>query len=242
MSTGRSLFQLGYELSPIILCDGIAASIPGGMLPIIAITQAANFNLAILNGSSPIDPNQFFAHFKTIPGTTLIKNEIGQYPFANQTVAANAMIAQPINVSVIMDTPANQSGAYVSKLVTFSALKAALDLHTSLGGTYNIATPAFIFTNCVLLSLRDVSDGQSKQVQTRWQWDFERPLITVAQATAAQSALMSKLSAQVPVTGTAWSSIQNSLGIPLSGASAVLTSAQNVTGTAVSNIAQSYSY
>lgn len=236
---GQSIFALGYEYSPIILCNGIANALPGGMLPIIAITQAANFTLGILNGTDPIDPNAFFGHFRPLPGGTLVDNDIGEYPFANQAVAANAIIAKSKQISMLMETPANQPGAYVSKIVTFTALKASLDLHNQSGGTYTVATPAFIYTNCIMLALRDISRSDSQQVQNRWQFDFIQPLITQAQAQTALGALLSKVGGGLPQTSTAWSSVENSIGIPSTLAAQVSPVSQSLTGTAVSNIAQS---
>jgi len=40
-SVGQSIYQVAYEISPIILSNGIATSVPGNLLPIIAITEAA---------------------------------------------------------------------------------------------------------------------------------------------------------------------------------------------------------
>lgn len=223
MSLGRSVFQLGYELSPIILTQGIASAIPGQMLPIIAITQAANFTLSLLNGESPIDPNSFFGRFRVLPGGTLIDNEVGDYPFANQSVAANAIIAKPLNVSLLMASPVNQSGGYTSKLITFSALKAALDKHNQSGGTYTVATPAFLYTNCLLVGLRDVSNPASQQMQNAWQFDFVKPLLTLEQASTATQKLnnlMKSITDGLPTSpAPTWSGLAQSaigkLGIKL---------------------------
>jgi hypothetical protein len=239
MSIGRSLFEVGFQLSPIILTNGIAANIPGGMLPIIAITQAANFTLGLLNGTSPIDQNQFFANFRPLPGSTLINNEIGDYPFANQATAANAIITKPLSLSMIMDCPANQPGAYTAKLATFSALKAALDTHNNLGGTYTVATPAYIYTNMILLQLRDVSRTDTKQVQNAYQFDFIKPLLTEEQATTALGSLMQKISGGLPTSSTVWSSLENATGGLTSGIQSVIGSASNLVGTAASYISSS---
>lgn len=194
----RALFQLGYEVSPIILTDGIAANIPGGMLPIIAITQAANMALGLADGSITLNPDDFFARFMPVAGGTLIENQIGQYPFANQAVAANAIIAQPLNLSIEMICPARGNGAYISKLATMTALKAVLDVHIALGGSFTVATPAYIYTNLLLLRLKDVTAGDTKQVQAMWQWDFYRPLITQSQATTAANTQMAKIANGLP--------------------------------------------
>lgn len=239
MGVGREIFKLGYELSPIILTNGIASAVPGNMLPIITITQAANFTLGLLNGADPIDDNSFFAHFRALPGGNLFSVELGDYPFANQAVAANATIAKVLHISLLMESPANQPGAFISKLVTMTALKAALDLHSSLGGTYTVATPAYIYTNCILIDLMDVSDGSPTQTQSRWQWNFERPLLDQAQATTALGSLLSKLSGGLPSSSTVWSSLENSIGIAPGGAPALIQGGSNTLGTAVTGIVQS---
>ena len=199
--SGRTIFQLGYEVSPIILTQGIASAIPGQMLPIIAITQAANLALGVTtNGQIDINPDDFFARFQPVSGGTLIENQIGQYPFANQIVAANAIIAQPINVSIEMICPARAQGAYISKLVTMTALKMILDQHIAMGGTFIVATPAQIYVNCLLLRLKDVTPSDLKQKQAVWQWDFYKPLITESAAISVANSKMGSLANGFPQT------------------------------------------
>jgi hypothetical protein len=238
MSFTRDIFRLGYEISPIILTGGIASAIPGGMLPIVAITQATDFTLGLLTGSVDINLDDFFAHFKVLPGGTLANNQIGMYPFANQTVAANAIVAQPLNVSLEMLCPANTTGGYLSKLLTITALKQVIDQHNFAGGTYTVATPSYLYTNCVMLGFRDTSDMSTKQVQERWQLDFLQPLISQSDANQVFSSLMSKIAGGLPQTGTpTWSGLASSIGSTVSGAaSSVLSSAQNLVGTAVSGV------
>lgn len=214
----RTLFQLGYQISPVILTGGIAQAIPGGMLPLVAITQAANFTLGLLQGSINIDLDSFFAHFEPMPGATLVNNQFGEYPFANQAIAANSVIAQPLSISLLMKCPANTQGGYISKLMTMTALQTVLAAHNSSGGTYTVATPSFIYSNCLLPSLRDVSNGAGKQVQTMWQWDFVQPLITQAGAAQALSGLMSKIDGGLPISGIpSFSGIASSIGSATSG-------------------------
>lgn len=230
----RTLFQLGYQISPIILTGGLAAFIPGGMLPIVALTQSGNFVLGLLQGNVSLNLDSFFAQFRPLPGTTLVNNQIGKYPFANQAVAANAIIAQPLNVSLSMACPANTQGGYVSKLMTMSALKTALDAHNSAGGTYTVATPSYIYTNCILTNLRDVSAGTGKQVQTEWQWDFEQPLVSQSGAAQALSGLMSKIGGGLPFNGIpAWSGIESSVGNVVSGAGSLASSLVGAVSSAV---------
>ena len=194
---GESIYQLSYEISPIILSGGLAKSIPGGLLPIIAITEAANFGFSILNGQNPLNLNNFFGHFRPLPGASLVSNDIAMYPFANQSYAANAIIAKPLNISMLMNCPANANGGYISKMITFTALKAALDAHNQAGGTFVVATPSYIYLNCILTSLTDVSRPDSQQPQNAWQFDFMQPLIAQG-AQNTLGALMSALEGGLP--------------------------------------------
>jgi hypothetical protein len=196
-SIGESIYQLSYEISPIILSGGLAKSIPGGLLPIIAITEAANFGFSILNGQNPLNLNNFFGHFRPLPGASLVSNDIAMYPFANQSYAANAIIAKPLNISMLMNCPANANGGYISKMITFTALKAALDAHNQAGGTFVVATPSYIYLNCILTSLTDVSRPDSQQPQNAWQFDFMQPLIAQG-AQNTLGALMSALEGGLP--------------------------------------------
>lgn len=203
-------FRLAFELSPILLTNGIADGVPGGILPLVTITQAANFGLGILNGSDPIDPNAFLGHWSALPGGTLIDYDIGDYPFANQTVAANATIAQPLVISMRMKSPVNQPGGYPAKLITFSALQAALTQHGQRGGTYTVLTPAFTYTNVILRQMRDASDGGSAQVQNAWQFDFIKPLLTLEQAGQATQVLnnrMQQIAGGLPNSAPTWSGL-----------------------------------
>lgn len=204
MSTPRTIFQLGFDISPIILTAGIASFIPGEMLPIVALTEGPNFLTGLLSGNIETSLDNFFAHFIPLPGTTLIDNQIATYPFANQAIAANATITQPLRVSLRMVCPVKETFGYATKLATMSALQAAIAEHTNLGGLYTVATPSFIYTNCLLTQLRDVSTGETRQSQVTWQWDFIQPLVSLQQAQAAQDALMTKLTNGLPTDGS-WS-------------------------------------
>jgi len=221
-------YQLSFEISPIILTGGIAAAIPGGMLPIIAVTSAISFPLGILSGGD-VSLDGAFAHFIPLPGASLIDNAIGNYPFANQAIAANAIIKQPLIISMKMIVPAK---GYAIKTATMMALQAVLDQHTGLGGTFTVATPSFIYTNCVMTGMRDTSTHETQQLQWSWQLDFVKPLLTLTQAQAAQNALMSKLSSGTSFNGApAWSGLQPNVGFPpgLAGPS-VVTSQSSLAG------------
>ena len=201
ISAGLAAWRLAFEISPIILQNGIAPNITGGILPLISITESINFTAGLLSGGNPLDFDDFFAHFVPLPGSSLNRQIIGKYPFANQAVAANAVIQQPTNVSLRMICPAKGDLGYALKLAIMTALQSAIKQHNASGGTYIVATPSFIYTNCVFLDLTDVSRSDDKQAQNTYQWDFEVPLLTLQDAQAAQAGLMSQLTAQTPLSG-----------------------------------------
>src|SRR5262245_39496498 len=98
------LAKLAFQICPIILTGGTAGQIPGGMLPFTLL-----FNIGVINTLglplSLTDLDQSFGHFNVLPGGTLVHQSIAKYPFANQYVAANAVIREPLTLSVIMDAP-----------------------------------------------------------------------------------------------------------------------------------------
>lgn len=192
--------------------------IPGGILPLLSITQAIDFTTGILSGGSPdLDLDSFFANFQPMPGSTLIDNQIGNYPFANQAVAANAIIAQPLFVSMLMLCPVGKGGGYLSKLATMMAIQATLKQHNSSEGTYTVITPAFPYTNCIMTSMKDVTNAQTKQVQMAYQMDFVKPLITLEDAEQAQNNLMSKITNGTQIDGQpAWSGQGSNTGSTIS--------------------------
>ena len=210
---GAAGFKLAFQISPIILTGGITGSMPGGALPIVALTEAINFPFGILSSGINIELDGFFANFQPLSGMQMISQELGKFPFANQAVAANATITNSRTLSMMMICPARDEAGYATKLLTMMALKAALTQHNSLGGTYTIITPSMFETNCILKDMRSADNGQSKQVQIMWQLDFERPLLTLEDAAAAQNSLMSKLTAGTQLSGTpAWSGLPPTVG------------------------------
>lgn len=215
---GLIAWQTAFEISPIVLINGLVEAFPGGALPIVALTEALNFPLGILSGSSAVNLNNFFAHFRPLPGATLIEQDIGRYPFATQAIAANATIQQPLFVSMLMEAPARGRLGYPAKLALMTAVQKALSFHNQRGGTYHVATPSFIYTNCILKSLRDISGGETDQAQHTWQWDFEKPLITLDDATSAMSGLMGWISRQTQLTNPAWSGFGQAVGQPITAA------------------------
>ena len=208
----------GYQISPILLTGGLAASVPGGLLPIITFTEGVSLITGLVAGTFPTSLDQFFAQFIVIPSGKLISQQIAHYPFANQQVAANAVITEPLTVSVRMDCPANAPGSYATKLAVLTALQAALSTHNAAGGLYTIATPSFIYTNCILKELTDISGGASAQVQYQWQFDFEQPLVTLQAAQQAYSGLLNKINGGTQISALpAWSGSAISASSPATG-------------------------
>lgn len=192
--------QIALRVSPIILTGGIATSV-GGSLPIVALLGGANL-LTALTGSSDLTADNFFAQFRTLPGGTLIANQYGQYPFANQQVAANALIVQPNRVSVFMACPAREeSGGFVGKLALMTLLQTTLSQHTLSGGTFSVVTPAYIYTNLLLEALRFTGDTGTQQ-QTEWQWDFWSPLLTNGAAQNVLNSITQAISQGSPTSAT----------------------------------------
>jgi hypothetical protein len=188
-TTGQTIFEAAFEISPIILQGGLA-QFSGGYLPLTAITEVID-----LPGLSS---KQFFAHYKPLAGSTLSEWQIAEYPFVNLQMAANAQIQMPLKVSLLMVAPAQTGGGYLFKQAIFTALKIALENHVQLGGTFTVLTPAYTYTNCLLTSLRDVSSPSDKQVQTMYQWDFVQPLITESGAAQVVGQLMDRIGGGLP--------------------------------------------
>jgi hypothetical protein len=159
-----------------------------------------------------------------------VSQQVGTYPFANQQTAANATIQNPLPISLRMIAPVKDTAGYLTKTAIWSALQSSIVAHNAAGGLYHVATPARIYTNCILLDIVDVTGGGTKQQQIEYQWNFIQPLVTGQQATTAYNALMSKLSsgAQVTAPTTAGTSFWSNPSV------AVGSAAQN----ALSNVGQ----
>lgn len=191
-SAFRDAYNLAFQVSPIVLTGGSL----GAPMPIIGLTgQIGAFLQGVATTSSTTDLlNDFYATFLPLPGSTVINNAVATYPFANQQVAANAIIQQPRNISMLMIAPVRDTGGYLTKLAVFTSLQTALENHNQSGGSYTIVTPAYVYQNCVMTSMTDITTGETKQRQVQWQIDFIQPLISTSDANAAFSSQMSKIS------------------------------------------------
>lgn len=197
----RSTYDLMFQVSPIIFAGGAAASAIGGLLPVLSFLGS----FIGLDGSPDI-------RFVPLPGATAISNSIGAYPFANQTVAANAIIQDPNAVSLMMISPVNSEGGYLTKMAAFLALKTSFEAHMASGGTFHVMTPAMPFMDCIMTKMQDVTSGTGKQQQIQWQIDFVQPLVTLSEAAAAFNGLMSKIAGGQQVTSPSWSGVTNAVG------------------------------
>ncbi len=194
----RSGWQLLYQVSPIILQGGTFAGSPGGVFP---MSLLAGSLLSAAVGLATDSAQPFFGEFMVIPGGKLISQSAATYPFASQKIAANATVQQPLSFSLLLKAPVKDGFGYLTKTAIFTSLKSALQLHNNAGGTYIVFTPAIMYDNCLLLDVTDVTDGESKQVQVMWQFDFYQPLITRAAAQGAINNAMTAMSGGQPVTG-----------------------------------------
>jgi len=208
-SLGRVTYELGFQISPIIFTGGIASQF-GGYLPVIAITETGydfgsppsllsgvSLFASAVNAFNKQSLDDFFAHFAPVAGGNLASYAVATYPFANQSVAANAIISEPLSLSMRMMIPVNKPGGHAVKLVTMLALQSSIKAHVNQGGTFTVATPAALYTNLLLTGLTDVSQG-SPMPQNTWQWDFIQPLVTLEQAQAAQNTFLTNTSSGVP--------------------------------------------
>ena len=230
MAFTRELYRLGFEISPVILCNGVAEAIPGGMLPIVALTQSASFVTGLIGGAINLtDLDKYFCHWRPVQGATMVDYDIAKYPFANQTVAANALLGQPLRVSLMMDAPVNENTGAMTKLVTLSSLQAVLQAHANLGGTYIVATPSIIYNNCILKTVKDSSTGNDPLPQRSWLWDFEQPLITTTDADRAVTNFLKRIDPGDPNKTPSWTNTASALGNTALGGS-VASSAEGVIG------------
>jgi hypothetical protein len=199
MSASRDAFTLAFETTPILLVDGLASDIPGGVLPIAVFLEGVGIVDGLLNQRQLGRP--FSAHFSPAAGSTLISQDASLYSFFGLASAANSVVSKPNKLTMHLTMPANTSGAgYLGKPITFTALKMGLDKHTELGGTYTVLTPAYIYTGCLLQSLVDISgfSDQNKQVQHSWAFEFLQPLLKTDQLQMTLNAAMKRMSQQLP--------------------------------------------
>lgn len=223
-SGARTAYELMFEVSPIIFSGGYAGATLGGLLPVLSFLGS----FAGVDGLPEV-------RFVPLPGATVIANAIGAYPFANQVVAANAIIKQPKTVSLLMISPVNSDGGYLTKLAGFLALQNSFEAHMAAGGTFHVMTPSYPYMDCIMTNMQDVTSGAGSQQQIQWQIDFVQPLITQAAANSALNGLMSKISGGQQILSETWSNVQNAAGAAAQGVIGVQAFPVNLTGSVTSS-------
>lgn len=178
--SGQSQWAAQYQGSPILLKGGTGIA-TNGDIPLTTLTD-----------TDPTAPP--FAQYRPLPGATLVEYQASTFPFANQAIAANAIIQQPVNLSMLMLCPVQSGSTWAQKTATMNSLVQAIKQHINLGGLFNAVTPALTYVSGILLRVRDVSQGETKQPQYAYQWDFYFPLITLDQAQVVLNTLLNKLS------------------------------------------------
>ena len=198
-SSGLITYRLQFSISPIIMTGGIASALPEAALPITMLTNAIAFAGGILSsGGEALSLDDYFAHFQAYAGSTLIDQDIGMYPFANQAIAANAVIQKPLAISMLMFCPAGRGAGYVSKSAIMASIRQSFYQHNTSGGLYTIMTPSYPYIDCVFSSMVDISTTQTKQVQNIYKLDFIQPLVSLAAAQAAYNKEMGQVAAGLP--------------------------------------------
>jgi hypothetical protein len=192
-SLAQTTFSAAFEIAPIWMVGGLADYL-GGYAPVTLLTEMMDI--------PGIENGEFFAHFKPLPGGSLAKWKVAEYPFANFATAANAVVQEPLDISMLMVCPAQTGGGLIIKQAILTALQFGIQKHITTGGTFTVLTPAFTYANCLLTGIRDITPPGDKQVQYMYQWDFTQPLITSSQAQSVLGTLMNKVSNGLPTTAS----------------------------------------
>lgn len=191
----QTAWQLAYEENPVTLVGGIAGA-PGGTLPLSTLLNGALF------AGSTVGIDEAFAKFYPLPGASLIENQLGEYPFASLAIAANSIIKQPLNVSLLMRCPVTPNSGWSNKLSIITGLQNTLANHCAQGGTFIVATPSFWWSDAILVGLHDVSGGETAQAQYALRWDFRKPLISGQQIAGQLNSLMQSLTSGQATDGS----------------------------------------
>lgn len=184
-TAARQRFRMQYEYAPILLKNGIAESYPEKVMSILQLTQQNGY---------PADDSGYFGYFSFVNGGTFMQNTVAQYPFANQYTAANAIVRQPNNISLLMTCPARSNMPLDLRQAIFHSVIASLVRHIELGGMFVVFAPMAIMQNCLLLAVRDSSSGENAALQNGMIFDFTQPqIMTDEDAQKATNQTMDKI-------------------------------------------------
>lgn len=226
--TSMTDYKLMYQVAPIILTNGIVGE--GGVVNMLALTNPSVTQIGLngvipatatmisplvpsnfLSGAVTLDLDETFGSFTVSPGGSLLMQTVPKYPLADMTMAANAIVRDPITLSLLWDTPMRVprtlaavavTDAWAIKFATMMALKGMLDQHNNLGGTYSVMTPAYTYTDLILTALTDVSRPGNPVPQNAWRFDFERPMVLTEQDVQNdQNLLLKRITAGVLTNG-----------------------------------------
>jgi hypothetical protein len=194
MSDARTSFSQTYSVCPIFLVGGIASGLPNGTMPITDLLPDPT------SSSLSSTEDDSFAVFKPMSGGTLQDWAPAEYPFASMIMAANAVVQNALRISLLMICPAKNSGNnYINKNSNITTLMVKITNHISQGGYFLVLTPAYTYSNVLLIDIVDVTNASDKQVQSQYQWNFKQPLITAAQAAIVYNNVYNKLASGLPV-------------------------------------------
>ena len=205
----RDIWDMAFQITPIFFSGGIASQVPGGLLPIATFTAPGVLYSFLTTGNYSLDA---FPKFVMIPGSTIVNFTVGNYPFANQQVAANAMIQQPRSVSMRLIAPVNQPGGYAIKLGFWEVLSEVITAHNNQGGSFLVLTPAKVYPGMLLTLITDITSGEGNQPQIEWQFDFVQPIISVQSAIAAMNNLTKKISSGLKLSPSNLSGLGSTVG------------------------------
>lgn len=196
-SAVRAGWQLLFQTNPLFLTGGLFANAPLGIFPFSGLAGAL---LGTLQGAvSSGDP--WMGQWMVLPGGKLVNQSVATYPLWNQRVAGNATVQEPLALSLMLRAPVKDAFGYASKFAILNSLQTSLTAHNNAGGMYTVFTPGILYQNGLLLDVFDATDGETKQEQVDWQFDFFFPLITASGAQSAFNAAMTKLSGGAQVNG-----------------------------------------
>ncbi|MDF7673945.1 hypothetical protein PT277_08025 [Acetobacteraceae bacterium ESL0709] len=180
---GRTLGNLAYVVSPILLEGGVAEK-TGLPVPILVYTEAVALVNGLISGGikgqfNMPDLDNMWCHWNmtsSVDGTlnTLLDYEVPVYTLGNQNAACKNTFRNPIKVSMQMMCPARGPGAMVTKLATIQSLQAILDKHMMMGGRFTVITPGFYYTDMVLKQFVDVTQKPEQHPASVFQLDFQQ--------------------------------------------------------------------
>ena len=210
----RAGWKALYQVNPLFMVGGSFVGLPGQVFPFSGLAGAL---LGVVQGALG-SGSPYIGEWLVMPGGKMVSQAAATYPFASLQIAANATVQEPLSLSMLLRAPVKDGFGYLTKPAIWTSIQAALTAHNNAGGTYIIFTPGLFYQGGILLDVFDATDGETKQEQVDWQFDFFFPLITQQGASASFSSAMQTMQGGGPVNGTLnWSAtargIANAVGL-----------------------------